>query len=72
VSGPFASWQMFVKEVEEQFGLSRDQMEEQFFGMHPVPGEVSTAFVLRVETARRRMAIDKASTYHAFVKRDLD
>jgi hypothetical protein len=72
VNGPFASWQAFVKEVEEQFGLSRDQMEEQFFGMHPSPGEASTAFVLRVENARRRMAIDKASTYHAFVKRDLD
>jgi hypothetical protein len=40
--------------------------------MHPFKGEASTAFVLRVETARRRMAVDKASTYHAFVKRDLD
>ena len=58
--------------MEEQFGLSRDQMEEQFFGMHPFKGETSTAFVLCVETARRRMAIDKASTYHVFVKRDLD
>jgi hypothetical protein len=47
-------------------------MEEQFFGMHPFKGEASTAFVLRVETARRRMAINRASTYHAFVKRDLD
>jgi hypothetical protein len=47
-------------------------MEEQFFGMHPFKGEASTAFVLRVETARRKMAIDRASTYHAFVKRDLD
>ena len=61
-----------MKEVEEQFGLSRDQMEEQFFGMHPVAGESSAAFVLRVETARRRMNIDKVSTYHAFVKRDLE
>ena len=40
--------------------------------MHPKPGEASTAFVLRVETVRRRMNIDRASTYHAFVKRDLD
>lgn len=47
-------------------------MEEQFFGMHPAAGERSEAFVLRVETVRRRMGIEKASTYHAFVKRDLD
>jgi hypothetical protein len=40
--------------------------------MHPKVGEVSAAFVLRVEAERRRMSIDKASTYHAFVKRDLD
>jgi hypothetical protein len=72
VSGPFPSWQAFVKEVEEQFGLSRDQIEEQFFGMHPAVGETSTAFVLWVESVRRRMGIDRASTYHAFVRRDLD
>jgi hypothetical protein len=47
-------------------------MEEQFFGMHPYKGEASAAFVLRVEATRRRMNIDRASTYHAFVKRDLD
>jgi hypothetical protein len=40
--------------------------------MHPFAGETSTAFVLRVETVRRRMGIDRASTYHAFVRRDLD
>ena len=40
--------------------------------MHPLVGENSAAFVLRVETARRRMNIDKVSTYHAFVKKDLD
>jgi len=40
--------------------------------MHPKEGEASSAFVMRVETARRRMQIDPASTYHTFVKRDLD
>ena len=47
-------------------------MEKKLFGMHPFKGEASTAFVLRVETVRRKMTIDRASMYHAFVKRDLD
>jgi hypothetical protein len=47
-------------------------MEEQVVEMHPFKGEASTAFGLRVETERRRTTIDRASTYHAPVKRNLD
>lgn len=40
--------------------------------MTPKAEEASTAFVLRIETERRRWGIDPTSTYHAFVKRHLD
>jgi hypothetical protein len=47
-------------------------MEEQFFALSPKAGETSPEFVLRVETERRRLQIDKGSTFHAFVKKTLD
>lgn len=58
--------------MEEIFGVTKDQMEEQFFALAPKPQETSPEFVLRVEMERRRLNIDKGSTFHAFVKKNLD
>jgi hypothetical protein len=68
----YRTWAKFVKEVEDIFGITHDQLEEQFFALAPKPQETSPSFVLRVETERRRLDIDKSSTFHAFVKRNLD
>jgi hypothetical protein len=68
----YSTWARFVKEVEEIFGVTTDQLEEQFFALTPSPQETSPSFVLRVETERRRLNIDRSSTFHAFVKRNLD
>lgn len=61
-----------MKEVEEVFGVTKDQLEEQFFGLTPKQQETSPEFVLRVEMERRRLNLDKGSTFHAFVKKTLD
>lgn len=67
----YRSWGMFEKEVEEVFGVTKDQMEEQFFALAPKPQESSPEFVLRIEMERRRLGVDKGSTFHAFVKKSL-
>lgn len=46
-------------------------MEEQFFALAPKSSESSPEFVLRVEMERRRLDVDKGSTFHAFVKKSL-
>jgi hypothetical protein len=33
----YKTWTKFVKEVEEIFGVTHDQLEEQFFAMTPKP-----------------------------------
>lgn len=68
----YRTWAQFEKEVEEVFGVTKDQMEEQFFALAPKLQETSPEFVLRVEMERRRLGIDKSSTFHAFVKKTLD
>ena len=40
--------------------------------MEPKEGENSAAFVMRVEVARRHVAVDANQAYHAFAKRFLD
>ena len=55
--------------MEEVFGVTKDQLEEQFFGLAPKPQETFPEFVLRVEMERRRLGMDKGSTFHAFMKK---
>ncbi len=62
------TWAQFVKEVELVFGLSSEQLEEQFFALEKRRDESSAAFVMRVEMERRRLGMEKSATYHAFVK----
>jgi hypothetical protein len=64
-------WLKFQRAVEEVFGLTRQQLEDQFFALEPAPDKASPAFVMRVEVARRNVGVDASQAYHAFAKRFL-
>jgi hypothetical protein len=51
-------WLKFQRAVEEVFGLTRQQLEDQFFTLEPAPGEAASAFLMRVEVARRNVGVD--------------
>ncbi len=51
-------WCQFVRVMEDIFGLTRQQLEDQFFAIEPLAGETSPAFVMRVEVARRNAGVD--------------
>lgn len=51
-------WHLFTKAVDEVFGLTRQQLEDQFFALEPHQGESSAAFVMRVEVARRNVGVE--------------
>ncbi len=53
-----SDWSRFTKAVEEAFGLTRQQLEDQFFALEPQAGEGSAAFVVRAEVARRKLGVD--------------
>ena len=57
-----------MKEVEVVFGLSGEQLEENFFALERRRDESSAQFVLRIEMERRKLGVDPQTTYHAFVK----
>ena len=52
-----SDWSRFTKAVEEAFGLTRQQLEDQFFALGPQAGEGSAAFVVRAEVARRKLGV---------------
>ena len=62
------SWFSFTRETEAVFGLTEEQLEDEFFALTPQPGETSAAFVLRVELERKRLDINLGQTFHAFAK----
>ena len=45
----FWDWDTFKECVEARYGLTKDQLEDAFFSMHPASGEDAAAFVLWVE-----------------------
>lgn len=49
---PFTDWRSFKTAVEQHFGLTRQQLEDAFFGMTPAVNENPDNFILRVENKR--------------------
>ena len=68
---PFNNWDELEAAVEENFGMTQQQLMDQFFSMEPEEGERPSAFALGVEVLRRKLNACPVSTYHAFTLRFL-
>jgi hypothetical protein len=61
------TWHDLRREADICFGLTKEQMEEQFFSLKKEAGESAAAFIVRVDLERRKLDVSRLAAYHTFI-----
>ena len=62
------TWESFKNAVEQNFGLTPEQLEDAFFAMTPASNESPDMFILRVENKRIKHQICPKICYRSFLR----
>ena len=53
--------------MDNEFGLSREELEARFYAMDRKNGELSHSFIIRIEQSRRGIGVSAEATLHSFL-----